>query len=252
MLTEERKRFILETLAREGKVLAHDLSKKLGVSDDTIRRDLRDLAREGLLVRVHGGALPRSQSITAPYSARQQQEPVVKAAIAEAAAKLVENGQVIILDGGTTTLQVAQHLPKDLHATVVTNSPPIAVALGEHPYVEVVVLGGRLYKHGMSTVGAATLQEIQMIRADLCMLGVGGLHPELGLTTDNLEEAHVKRAMVASAAEVVALASAEKIMAAQPYIVAPLADLTHVVTEASVPREELAPFEAAGLTIILA
>ena len=252
MLTEERKRYILDTLEREGKVVACELSEELRVSPDTIRRDLRDLASEGLLQRVHGGALPRSPATRASYAARRHQEPGAKAAIAEAAARLVESGQVILLDSGTTTLQVAQHLPHELHATVITNSPPIAVALEEHPNVEVIMLGGRLYKHAMSTVGGATLEDLQMVRADVCMLGVGGLHPELGITTDSLEEAHVKRAMATGAAEVVAVASAEKLSTALPYIVGPLSILTHLVTERDVPEEELAPYSAAGITVVCA
>ncbi|MDQ3855665.1 MAG: DeoR/GlpR family DNA-binding transcription regulator [Chloroflexota bacterium] len=252
MLTEERKRFILQTLEQNGKVVAQELSDQLKVSVDTIRRDLRDLASEGMLQRVHGGALPRSPGTSASYTARQHQEPVAKAAIAVAAASLVEDGQVILIDGGTTTLQVAQHLPYDLHATVITNSPPIAVALGEHPQLEVIVLGGRLYTRGMSTVGAATVEDLQMVRADLGIIGVGGLHPELGLTTDSLEEAHVKRAMISSAAEVVAVTSAEKLNTALSYIVGPINVLTHLVTERSVSEEELAPYGKAQITVLRA
>src|SRR4029453_15208402 len=104
-----------------------------GVSEDTIRRDLRELAEADLLQRVHGGALPHSPAV-ASFAVRQGQAPAAKQAIARAAAQLVRDGQVIILDGGTTTLQVAQLLPVDLRATVVTNSPPIAIARPEHPH----------------------------------------------------------------------------------------------------------------------
>jgi DeoR/GlpR family transcriptional regulator of sugar metabolism len=251
MLTAERRRYILEILGRDGKVLIPELSTDLGVSEDTVRRDLRDLAGEGLLQRVHGGALPRSPS-TANYAARQQQAPDAKARIARAAAGLITNDQVVLLDGGTTALQVAQHLPRELRGTIITPSPPIAVALAEHPNVEVVILGGRLYKHALVSVGAATLDSLRMVRADLCMLGVGGLHPELGVSTDDLEEAHVKRAMIDSAAEVVALTSAEKINTASPYIVGPLSQLDYIVTESEVPDHLLRPYENAGIAVIRA
>src|SRR2546425_11319036 len=118
MLTAERRQHILETLRREGKVLATELSEALHVSEDTIRRDLRELSEAGLLQRVHGGALPRSPA-SASFAARQSQAPAAKEAIARAAAQLVHTGQVIILDGGTTTLLVAQRLPGDLRATVI-------------------------------------------------------------------------------------------------------------------------------------
>lgn len=130
MLTAERQQYILEILRREGKVLASQLSVDLNVSEDTIRRDLRELAEVGLLQRVHGGALLRSPA-AASYAARQKHAPLEKEEIAKAAVQLVRPGQVIILDGGTTTQLVANYLPIDLQATVITNSPPIAVALTE-------------------------------------------------------------------------------------------------------------------------
>lgn len=251
MLTAERRRSIMHTLQQNGKVYASELSKSLQVSEDTIRRDLRELASAGELLRVHGGALPRSPA-TASFTERQQQATGAKAAIAQAAMRLIRQDQVIILDGGTTPLQVAQHLPPGLRATVVTHSPPVALALAEHPEIEVIVVGGKLYKHGLVTVGAATVEAFQNIRADLCFLGIGSLHPEVGISTLDLEEAYVKRAMIASAAEVVALTSAEKLGTAAPYIVGPLSDLTHLVTERSVPDEVLTPYRALGITILRA
>ncbi len=249
MLTAERRRSIMQTLQREGKVYASELSKLLHVSEDTIRRDLRELAAAGELQRVHGGALPR---LPASFIERQQQAPGAKAAIAQAAARLIRRDQIIILDGGTTPLQVAQHLPPDLRATVITHSPPVALALAEHPTVEVILIGGKLYKHELVAVGAATVQAFRHIRADLCFLGIGSMHPEVGISTFDLDEASVKRAMIASAAEVVALTPAEKLDTVAPYIVGPLSDLTHLVTERSVSNEVLAPYRALGITIVRA
>lgn len=248
MLTAERKRFIVEALGRDGKVLAHDLSVELSVSEDTIRRDLRDLAAEGLLQRVHGGALPPSPA-SGTYYARQQQAPQAKHAIAQAAARLIQNGQVVLLDGGTTNVQVAQHLPHDLHATIITHSPPVAMALSEHPNVDVVMLGGFLYKRALVAVGPATLEALRSVRADVYMLGVSSLHPEVGISTQDLGEAHVKRAMIESSAEVVALASAEKLGTAAPYIVRPLDEITHLITETGVPESILEPYRDTGMTI---
>lgn len=251
MLTAERRRSIMRILQSEGKVLASELSKSLRVSEDTIRRDLRELATAGALQRVHGGALPRSPA-TASFTERQQQAPGAKAAIALAAVGLIRQNQVIILGGGTTPLQVAQRLPSDLRATVITHSLPVALALAEYPEVEVILIGGRLYKHELVTVGAAAVEAFRNIRADICFLGIGSLHSGVGISTLDLEEAYVKRAMIASAAEVVALASAEKLGTAAPYIVGPLSDLTHLVTERSVSDEVLAPFRALGITIVRA
>ena len=251
MLTAERRRSIMQTLQRDGKVLATELSKTLHVSEDTIRRDLRELATAGMLQRVHGGALPRTPA-TASFTERQQQAPGVKTAIAQAAIKLIQRDQVIILDSGTTPLQVAQHLPRDLRATIVTHSPPIALALAEYPEIEVIVIGGKLDKQRQATIGVATVEAYRNIRADLCFLGIRSLHPDVGISTHSLEEAYVKRAMIASAAEVVALTSAEKLGTAAPYIVGSLSDLTHLITERSVSDETLAPYKAQGITVIRA
>ncbi|HEU4325750.1 MAG TPA: DeoR/GlpR family DNA-binding transcription regulator [Roseiflexaceae bacterium] len=249
MLTAERRQFILDQLRREGKVLASELSSALAVSEDTIRRDLRELSEAGLLQRVHGGALPRSPGI-ASYAVRQRQAPQAKAAIAQAALQLIRSGQVLLLDGGTTTLHMAQRLPYDLQATVVTNSPPIAEALADHPCAEVVLIGGRLFKHSRVVVGAAATEAIRSIRADLCILGVCSLHPEVGISVTDLEEAHTKRAMIAVSAEVVALADSEKLGTVAPYVVGPLSELTQIITDRCVPETTLAPYRAQGVAIL--
>jgi DeoR/GlpR family transcriptional regulator of sugar metabolism len=249
MLTAERRQYILNLLRRDKKVLSSELSTVLKVSEDTIRRDLRELSESGLLQRVHGGALLVSPAI-ASYADRQKQAPKEKEAIARAAAKLVGSGQVVILDGGTTTLQVARHLPMDLAATVVTNSAPIAVALADHPHIEVVMLGGKLYKKALVNVGAATVESLRMIRADLCMLGVCSLHPEVGISVTNLDEAHVKRAMIAGAAEVVGLVTEAKLDTAAPYVVESIHALTYLVTGSTVTDEMLASYREFGLTIV--
>jgi DeoR/GlpR family transcriptional regulator of sugar metabolism len=249
MLTAERRQFILEILRRDRKVLSSELSAVLKVSEDTIRRDLRELALEGLLQRVHGGALPASPA-TASYTERQKQAPEEKKAIARAAAKLIRPGQVAILDGGTTTLQVAHHLPLDLQATIVTNSPPIAVALAEHPAIEVVMLGGQLYKKALVNVGAGTIESLSAIRADICLLGVCSLHPEIGISVQNLNEAYVKRATIASSAEVVGLATAEKLDTAAAYIVGSIRSLTYLVTAPTVSIEQLTRYKNLGVTVI--
>jgi len=249
LLKEERHQQILETLRRDGKVVASDLSATLRISEDTIRRDLRELAEAGLLQRVHGGALPRTP-VGASYALRAQQAPAVKVALAAAAARLVRPGQVILLDGGTTILEVARHLPRDLRATVITHSPPVAIALAEHPAIDVIVIGGRLYKESLVAIGPTTAEALQRVRADLCMLGVCSLHPDLGITTLDYEEATVKRIMIAGSAEVVAVSAADKLGTAAPYVVAPLRALTHLVTEHGVPAALLAPYRALGISVV--
>jgi ABC-type taurine transport system ATPase subunit len=147
-------------------------------------------------------------------------------------------------------LEIARGLPPDLEATVITNSPPIAVALAEHPAVEVTMLGGRLAKDAQAVVGAATVEALHAVRADVLVLGVCSLHPEVGITVMDLEESYVKRAMIENAAEVVAVSSAEKLGSAAPYVVAPLDELTHLVTERSVPADTLAQYRELGIEVV--
>ena len=251
MLTEERRSAILDRLRRDGKVVAADLTAELGVSPDTVRRDLRELADAGLLRRVHGGALPSAVGAR-PYAVRREQAPEAKEAIARATRRLLRSGQVILLDAGTTTLEVARQLPPDLEANVITNSPPIAVALAEHPSVEVTMLGGALAKDAQAVVGAATVEALRSVRADVLVLGVCSLHPEVGITVMDLEESYVKRAMIENAAEVVAVSSAEKLGSAGPFVVAPLEELTQIVTERSAPDEILEPYRDLGVEVVLA
>jgi DeoR/GlpR family transcriptional regulator of sugar metabolism len=251
MLTRQRKRLILDKLRQDGQIISTTLSQELGLSEDTVRRDLRALAAEGLLQRVHGGALPASPAL-GNFAARRELEPEGKQAIAEAAAAMIRPGQVVFLDGGTTSQQLARHLPAALKATVVTHSPTIAVELVEHPAVEVVLIGGRLFKHSVVAVGAAAIESIGRIHADLYFMGVTGLSANLGLSTGDIEEAHIKRALMAQAAETWVLASAEKINAASAYVIASCREAAGIIVDRGTAPKETEAFEALGLTIVRA
>jgi DeoR/GlpR family transcriptional regulator of sugar metabolism len=248
LLSAERREAILATLHRDGKVVAARLVQELGVSEDTIRRDLRELAAQGLVHRVHGGALPPAPQ-PGTFAHRRGTSAGEKAALAAAGAALLAPARVVLLDGSTTNLELARRLPADGPRTVLTNSPPIAAALADHPTAEVIQIGGRLAKAAQVTVGPTAVDFIRSVRADAVVLGVCALHPDHGLSTDDLEEAHVKRAMVESSADVIALATSDKLRAGSPYLVAPVAELTHVVAEAAAPDELLDPYRALGVTV---
>ncbi len=248
MLTAQRKQHLKELLKRDGRLVARTLSAQLGVSEDTIRRDLREMARDGLLQRVHGGALPASPAM-GDIGARAVIAPGEKEAIGRAAAALVQPRQVVFIDGGTTALQLVRHLAPGLAATVITHSPPIAVELLAHAGIEVIMLGGRLFRHSMVAVGAATIEAIGRVRADLYFMGVCSLHPEAGLSTGDFEEAGVKRALCRAAAETIVLASSEKLATASPYQVVALAEIGGIVAPATVDAALLAPYRALGITI---
>jgi len=248
MLTTRRKKILLERLAADGQLVARTLALEFDISEDTIRRDLRELAAEGRLQRVHGGALPASAAL-GDLAVREQVSTADKAALGRYGASLVQAGQVVILDGGTTALQVARHLRPGLRATIVTHSPTVAVELARHAQVEVRMLGGRLFRHSMVNVGADVIAAAARLRADLFFLGVTGVHPDAGLSTGDAEEAAVKRALMERAAETVVLASPEKLMAASPFVVAPLADASLVAVPRATPARVVRALHAGGVRV---
>jgi DeoR/GlpR family transcriptional regulator of sugar metabolism len=251
VLVAERRELLLKRLEADGKLVARDLAAELGVSEDSVRRDLRDLAAAGRCQRVYGGAVPVSRALV-DYAARAAVEPESKQRIAARAAALIGPGDRVILDGGTTTLALVRSLPAALTATVITHSPTIAAALVDHPRIEILLLGGRIYKHSAVACGAATAEAAAGISADVFFLGVTGVHPEAGLTTGDAEEAAMKRTLAARAADTYVLASTEKVGAISPYKVLGLDDVTAVITDAPPDHLVLAQLRQRGTSIISA
>lgn len=248
MLTAQRKKLILSRLSSEGQIVAKDLAEELGTSEDTIRRDLRELAQSGQLQRVYGGALPASAAM-GDLKTRAQVSPRDKVALGRAGAAKIRPKQVVILDGGTTALQVAAHLAPDLHATIVTHSPTVAIEAAKHPHVDIIMLGGRLFRHSMVNVGAALIDAASRLRADLYFMGATGVHPDAGLTTGDAEEAAVKRALHERAAETIVLASSEKLLAASPFLITPLKDITLLVVPPKTSDPTMRRLRAGGVKI---
>lgn len=248
MLTAQRKQLILSRLATQGQIVAGELAVELGTSEDTIRRDLRELAQQGKLQRVHGGALPASAA-TGDLRVRQQVSSDEKQVLGRFGAQLIKPGQVVMLDGGTTAIQVARQLPADLRATVITHSPNVAVELAAHRHVDIIVLGGRLFRHSMVNVGASVIEAASRFRADLFFLGVTGVHPEAGLSTGDAEEADVKRALHARAAETVVLASSEKLLSASAFVIAPMKALSLLVVPGGTKPKTVAALRAGGVAV---
>ena len=249
MLAAERREMLLSRLRSDGKVVAKDVAAELDISEDSIRRDLREMAADGLCQRVYGGALPASPAV-ADYATRTGVEPASKQRIAAFVASLVEPGSTVLLDGGTTTLAVARALPPDLRCTVITHSPTIAVELATHPTVEVIIVGGRLFKHSVVAAGAVAHEAIGRVSADVFFLGVTGVHPTAGLTTGDADEAAIKRAWTERAAETYVLGSGEKIGAASAFEVVPLSAVTAVITDSGADPRGVAELRAVGVEIL--
>jgi DeoR/GlpR family transcriptional regulator of sugar metabolism len=209
---------------------------------------LRELAVEGRLQRVHGGALPSAQA-AADLDTRLNIASASKQRVGKLAAGLIKSNSVVILDGGSTTLQIVRHLPLDHTCTVVTHSPSIAVALSNHHRVKLIMVGGVLFRHSMVNVGAAAIESMSHIRADCYFMGITGLSVEEGLSTGDLEEAHIKRALSERAAETVVLASEEKLGVASPYVVMPLEHATGVILNGKKTRHFVSACKRLGLDV---
>jgi DeoR/GlpR family transcriptional regulator of sugar metabolism len=230
MLKEERFQLILKQLSQDQKVHLAELSQILKVSEDTVRRDIKELADQGLLKSVRGGAVPHSPG---PHHFRDRIEygNEKKQIIANKALSFLKDDQVVIFDGGTSAMLIAQALPKDIRLTVVTNSFPIASILEDHERVEVLFAGGRLLKNSFVTIGNETIRFFRKFRADLCFLGICSIHSELGVTGPDYEESEVKQVMVESSREVIALSTVEKLGTAEAYYVCPANQLAAIITD---------------------
>ena len=247
-LPEQRRRLLLDLLAQDGRIVAAEISRKLDVSEDTVRRDLNELAAAGQLRRVHGGALPLTPAAQ-PFAHRQHAGDVHRAAFATALAGLIRPGETVLLDGGTTMLATAQALPRDLTATIITPNLPAAVALIDHPQIDLIVLGGSVDKREQITSGIATWEAIANLSVDLCLLGVCSLDAVGGLMEMTQDEARLKARMVQSAGRVVTAAAASKLGTRAPFRVGPITLLTSLVTEPDIPGETLDPYRQAGIDI---
>lgn len=248
MLKEERLTCILNRLAIDRKVVLYTLSNELKVSEDTIRRDIKELSDKGLLKMVRGGAVPHAPG-PRNFGERMQFASAQKQLIARKALNLLQPGQVVIFDGGTSNLALASLLPKDLKITVVTNSFPIVHMLESHEHAEVLFAGGRLFKDSVITIGYETIRFFQNFRADICFLGVCSIHLQLGLTGHSYEESEVKKTIVAASGNVVALTTPEKINTAESYFICPTIALNTIIT-ASPEDAHFEPFKAAGINIL--
>ena len=166
MLKEERQQKILKILNSEQKVITSKLSNRLSVSEDTIRRDLKELDDQGLIKRVYSGALRKGPPVVDFFS-RQNISSDIKTNLARKALRFIEDGQVLLIDGSTTNLHLVNQLPLSLKATIITNSPPISMALSNHKDVEVIMLGGILFKQSMINLGVQTVKSLNTMVADL-------------------------------------------------------------------------------------
>lgn len=249
MLKQERHQLILRKLKSNRKVLSARLSTEFDVSEDTIRRDLKELEIKHLLYKVHGGALPVENKLLT-YNERSESDLDKKNIIAIKAVKLIHDGQVIIMSGSTTNLELAKIIPLKINATVFTYSLPIAMQLSQHPLIEVIFIGGKLNKSAQVTVGIDVVNSISSIRADICFMGIGGIDINRGMTEPNWEVAHIKKSMIQVSDYVVAMCISTKIMEVKRYSVVPVKKIDTIISDFEPNNEIFNEFKKKGLIII--
>ncbi len=253
MIAAERHHTILDLLIDAGSVSVADLVERFDVSEMTVRRDLEELERKGLLRRVHGGAVSnRGRSYEPPFMRRSAEHQAEKERIGAAAAALVRNGDSIALDVGTTTLAVARHLADRRDLTVLTPSFPAASLLANRPGIRLILTGGILRSGEHSLVGRLAERAVQEFYIDKLFLGVGSIDCDAGLTEFNLEDALVKRAMLRSAKETIVVADASKFGQVAFAVVAPVNVVNCVVTDTSIDPDIQQRLETMGIEFVLA
>ncbi|MBO9153606.1 DeoR/GlpR family DNA-binding transcription regulator [Chitinophaga sp. GCM10012297] len=249
MIKEERQKLIMREINLHNKVLSNDLSILLDVSEDTVRRDLKELVEEGYIIKVHGGAI--SKSLATPFmkdSTVYAQD--YKQTIAEKTLSLIKKDMVILTEGGTTMLEVAKAIPEHLTVTFFTISPQVAITLSEKSNLEVITIGGKLCKNANLHTGSSVINQLSEIKADLCLLGANGFSAEEGLTDVDWEIVQVKKAIVRSARKTAVLCISEKLNSSRRLKICDVNQVDYLVTELAPNHPMMAAYNKEGLTVL--
>ena len=229
MLKEERQSYIIKQINLHNKVLSSDLSIELNVSEDTIRRDLNELAESGKVLKVYGGAL--SKSFHYPFQQNEVYARESKKEIARKVISLIQPGMVLLAGGGTSLIELARLMPDNLQCTIFTVSPLVALELTEHSGIEVILIGGHLSKNSQINTGAFTISLLSEIKVDLCILGTNGISLDEGVTDSDWEVVQVKKAMIKSSQKLAMVSIAEKLNSVQKMKVCNLNAIHYLITD---------------------
>ena len=249
MLKKERQAYILHQVNLHNKVLSSSLCLDIKVSEDTIRRDLQELAEEGKVIKVHGGALSHSFSqVHFPSNGVYSQN--LKKKIAQKAISLIHNGMFVLTSGGTSILEMARSLPPQLKATFISGSIPAILEYMHHPNIDVILVGDRISKNSKITVGTEAIAKIRQMKADMCFLGTNAIDLQHGITDNDWEVVQLKKAMMESSQKVVCLTIAEKINTFQPIQIAESSKIDILITELPPDDPILKPYADAGIKVL--
>jgi len=252
LLLHERQSIIRTRLAERGRVIAADLALEFQISEDTVRRDLREMAAAGLCRRVYGGALPATEGTSNTLLKRLSEKPERKDALARAAVALLRPDMTVFIDAGTTNLAIAQAIPADLPLTIVTNAPMVAASLIDRAAIDVVMIGGRVERKSGAVLGTKAMQDGRDVHPDLCILGSCGLDRQTGVTASFYEEAEFKRFIARQSRRVMAAVTNEKLGLPAPFSVLALSELGTVVIEFDADAAIAGQLAKAGIDLIRA
>jgi DeoR family transcriptional regulator of aga operon len=250
MLNEERQREIIEILNREGRVLVIDLAQQFQTSQVTIRKDLEILQAQGRIHRTHGGALPIREGVLEDRTLLEKEKlhRKEKMQIAVAAAGMVSEGQVVLLDSGTTTTAIARELRSFQNLTIITNAVNVAAELSGSS-AEIILTGGSLRRNSFSMVGPIAEETLHKLNADILFLGVDGFDVQYGISTPNLLEAKVNRAMMEVAKFVVAVCDSSKFGKRSLSLIGPPTAVHHLITDRGISKADLSTLKRAGVEV---
>jgi len=251
--TVQRRTLILEKLEGMGQVFVNDLSKQFAVSEVTIRNDLLQLEKKHMLIRARGGAIKANRvGIDYELSKKHKLNLEQKQRIGKRGAKLIENGDTIIIDSGTTTMEMTKNICPESHITVITNALNIANQLAYSQNKQVIIPGGFLRKESLSLVGTPAEKSFKSYMSDKLFLGVDGLDIEFGLMTPNIEEAHLNQTMIEISQQVIVLADSSKIFKRSLAIICPISKIDILVTDEGIPPTYKTNLEKLGVEVIIA
>jgi len=248
IMKKERQMLIMKQINLHNRALSSDLSLLLNVSEDTIRRDLNELAEAGKLVKVHGGALSKSYQFN--YSTDNAYAASAKQVIAQKAAALIKKDMFIVIGGGTTVSELIRHIPMDISATFFTVSLLTALQLCDHSHATVIFLGGTIAKTSQISAGGEVISRLADIHADLCILGANGISFNEGITDSDMETVQVKRAMMKASKKTAILTISEKLDSVQRLRVCDLDEVNYLITELTADDAELKAYKREKLIIM--
>jgi DeoR family fructose operon transcriptional repressor len=252
MFTEERRQLISEMLSQKSRIKVSEISELLNVSESTIRRDLKEMEEMGLLSRTHGGAVSFSVTNFEPtYNEKESSNQEEKNSIGKAAASMIKDGDTIVIDSGTTTLEIAKNIAAK-NISVITNSIDIASILCQKENVEVILTGGSLRPNTRAMVGQIAENAIKNFRVDKAFIGANGISAEAGLTTPNYTEAQTKKAMIDIANKVIIVVDSTKFNRVNLAVISPVSEITTIITSSAADKKVLKEYEALGIELKVA